>query len=233
MIESRVVFWRRLGLEFLVIVVGVLIALAVDDWRQSRADRALEKHLLTSLLEDLEADEVDSKNQESLVQMQLDAVDNILAVIDHPLAPSAAPKSAAGSDINSWLRMLSWKAELEIAEGTYSEMIATGAFLAIRNAELRKQISSYYYDSRHEIMIFERQIDPRSDFLTALASVGIVPGYADHLPDLVARLKSEPLIATHALRIRQYYAPTWYVTEVREKRQSLVSSIQREIERLP
>lgn len=48
--------WTRLGAEFFVIVVGVLVALGVDDFRARRADIAMEHFLLTQLREDLEAD---------------------------------------------------------------------------------------------------------------------------------------------------------------------------------
>ena len=54
--------WSRLGAEAVVIIVSVLAALALDDWRDARADRELEHHLIVSLKEDLTADldELDS-----------------------------------------------------------------------------------------------------------------------------------------------------------------------------
>jgi hypothetical protein len=229
--ENRTEMWRRLGLEFIVIVIGVLAALAVDDWRQTRADRALENHLLSSLRADLEADEIDAKFQEEAEQKLRDAVDHILAVVDHPLAPTNASKDATGNEINASLWLLKHRIELEIADGTYSEMIATGSCKVIRNTALRTQISKYYTDSRSKLRIPARMVDPRPEFLTALASVGVVEGFADQLPDLVERLKSEPLIATHALRIRRYYDGDEIVRDLREKRLSLMSLIDREISR--
>ena len=229
--ENRTEMWRRLGLEFIVIVIGVLAALAVDDWRQTRADRALENHLLSSLRADLEADEIDAKFQEEAEQKLRDAVDHILAVVDHPLAPTNANKDATGNEINASLWLLKHRIELEIADGTYSEMIATGSFKVIRNTALRTQISKYYTDSQSKLRIPARMVDPRPEFLTALASVGVVEGFADQLPDLVERLKSEPLIATHALRIRRYYDGDEIVRDLREKRLSLMSLIDREISR--
>jgi hypothetical protein len=229
--EDRTEMWRRLGLEFIVIVIGVLVALAVDDWRQTRADRELEKHLLTSLRADLEKDEFDAQFQQEAQKKLRDAVDHILAVVDHPLAPTNANKDATGNEINASLWLLKHRIELEIADGTYSEMIATGSFKVIRNTALRTQISKYYTDSRSKLRIPARLVDPRPEFLTALASVDVVEGFADQLPDLVERLKSEPLIATHALRIRSYYKSDSIIRELREKRLSLMSSIDREINR--
>ena len=52
---SRQRYARWFG-ELHVIVVGVLVALAVDDLMQRRADRELEAHLLDRLRDDLVAD---------------------------------------------------------------------------------------------------------------------------------------------------------------------------------
>jgi hypothetical protein len=223
--------WRRLGLEFIAIVLGVLVALAVDDWRQSRADRELEKHLLTSLRADLEADENDAKFQQKAEQKLRDAVDHILAVVDHPLAPATARNNATGNEIDESLCLLKFRLELEVSESTFSEMLATGSLKVIQNTDFRAQIAKYYTESRILLEIPNRLIDPRPEFLTALASVGVVPCYVEHLPDLVERLKSEPLIATHALRIRSYYTGGSIVRDLREIRLSLISSIDREISR--
>ena len=46
---------------------------------------------------------------------------------------------------------------------------------------------------------------------------------------IVERLKNDPLIATHALRIRSYYDGAEIVHDLREERLSLISSIDREI----
>lgn len=46
-------YWQRLLGEFVVIVVGVLVALAVDEWRSTRSDRALEQQYLERLEGDL------------------------------------------------------------------------------------------------------------------------------------------------------------------------------------
>lgn len=48
----------RLGLEFMTIVAGVLVALAVDQWVRGREDRALEREYLARLEHDLLADSV-------------------------------------------------------------------------------------------------------------------------------------------------------------------------------
>ena len=46
--------WFAVGVDLLVVVVGILIALQVDAWAQGRADRRLERVYLQHLKEDLE-----------------------------------------------------------------------------------------------------------------------------------------------------------------------------------
>jgi hypothetical protein len=49
---------RLIG-EFVVIVLGVLVALAVDDWNQERSDRELEINLLDRMQSEVLADGAD------------------------------------------------------------------------------------------------------------------------------------------------------------------------------
>ena len=48
--------WARWAGEFVVIVIGVLVALALDQWASTRADRVSEGEYLAALIADLETD---------------------------------------------------------------------------------------------------------------------------------------------------------------------------------
>ena len=56
MVGFRSIDWSRLGIEAIVIIVSVLAALALDDWRDARAGREVEQYLLVSLHGHLTAD---------------------------------------------------------------------------------------------------------------------------------------------------------------------------------
>lgn len=215
--------WRRLGTEFVVVVLGILAALAVDEWRQARADRALEEHLLSSLLDDLEGDKADVKRQIELEQADREAVGHLLALFEHPLAPPDATPGMTPEEVDESLNELWNRGELEVADATFSEMISTGSFRVIRNRDLRRKITTYYQAA--ERLLRQRQIDPRPEFLSALAEVGVVPGYAAGMPDLVERLRSDPAIASHALRIRRYYDQTLALDFLGERGQELMEAV--------
>ena len=69
---------NRIALEFVLIVAGVLVALAVDDWRQSRADIATEQYLLEGILGDLESDAGDLNSVKLSAYVRISAADRIL-----------------------------------------------------------------------------------------------------------------------------------------------------------
>lgn len=232
MAERQGAIIGRLGLEFLVVVVGILAALAVDDWSQGRSDRRLEEHLLISIADDLERDRADAETQKLLVQGYRDAVDHLLGITQHSLAPVGKQFSVSPEEIDESLAVFLYRAELEVFDPTYAEMIATGSIRVIRNPVLRREIGAYYQMAENLLSIPLRQIDPRPELLSALAAVGVVPGQTTMMPDLVRRLRSDPAIAIHALRIRQYYASGWSLHQMNEAREALARAVQRELETL-
>jgi hypothetical protein len=235
LVEGQRAIAGRLGLEFLVVVVGILSALAVNDWSQARSDRELEEHLLTSLAADLEEDRRDTERQEYLVQRHRDAVDHLLAITQHTLAPVERQFGDSPEEIDESLIVFLDMAELQVFDPTNTEMTSTGSIRVIRNRALRRQISTYYKTAEEVLAIPLRQIDPRPELLSALAAVGVAPGQAAMMPDLARRLRSNPAIATHALRMRQYYADRMTrmtLDQMNEAREALVQSVRRELEAL-
>ena len=52
-------FLYALG-EIFLVVIGILIALQINNWNQNRIDSKIEKQLLTELLENLEVNELNT-----------------------------------------------------------------------------------------------------------------------------------------------------------------------------
>ena len=68
--QSAFLFW-----EFVVIVLGVLCALAVDEWRQEQALKDQRRHVLISLLTDLREDKEDYAHFLQFTQERATAAD--------------------------------------------------------------------------------------------------------------------------------------------------------------
>jgi hypothetical protein len=145
--------------EFIVIVLGVLAALAVESWSEDRGDRILEENYLFRLQGDLKRDlqQIGRARWASFAKAR--ATTTLLYAIDDPLA-SEIPEftesiksidfSVPATDVISVEHMggLVWIAKrdrtLGSSRGAYDEMIATGRFLVIEDDQLRAEIIDYY-----------------------------------------------------------------------------------------
>lgn len=184
--------WSRLGAEAVVIIVSVLAALALDDWRDARADRELEHHLIVSLKEDLAADleELDSvlKSARAVEQASdflLGKSDEYVAdefgsqglglsrlIEQSPDAIEATPRQAA-------VMTLAGGIDFDLSDITFQEMMSTGSLRVIRNNALRRQIARYYWFVRSFNIANATAEAYRFDLLKALLRNGVAPGSAD------------------------------------------------------
>ena len=147
--------FSRLTMEFFVIVAGVLAALAVDQWRESRQELGFERELLHSLSFDVATDSTDfailprralgrALAAETLLrEFRPDAprgVDALVAL--DTLGPFPA---ASDSALVEALAVLVIMSDLDVASGAYTEFSAGGGQRLIRNRELRRRIHEYHY----------------------------------------------------------------------------------------
>jgi hypothetical protein len=159
--------WMRWLGELAVIVVGVVVALAVDDRGQDLADRRLEANLLERLQEDLVADAGDlAWAQVTLARRQwlYGAITETLAGVDPStlqppdsliradwaLGLMEAAERRETSSATGWrpheepLRTLAGGVQFDLADDSFQEMLVSGALRALRNQGLRASILAYY-----------------------------------------------------------------------------------------
>ena len=208
---------RWLG-ELLVIVIGVLVALAVDDVMQRRADRQLESHLLDRLTQDLVADAADlawARVQVSRRRWLFDTV--VRAVAEGEAVPSppdslvnmqreAALLRAAGRverfPARNWqnprgqaLRVLEHFAQFDLSDGSYQEMLATGALRTLKDRDLRSAILAYYRaaeDFGGNVTEYETY---RPQLIDELTRVGIAVSDSLTLDEFADVLRRSPSLA--------------------------------------
>jgi len=146
----------RIATEFIVIVAGVLAALAVDQWRQSREDLVLEKDLLRSLAQDVETDSTDyarlperalgrATSAETLLRNfrpQAPRSANVLVAID-TLGPF--PEPVTDAELIGVFAALVRSSDLDVADGAYQEFSEGGGQRLVRNRDLRRMIHEYRY----------------------------------------------------------------------------------------
>jgi hypothetical protein len=126
--------------EFVVIVVGVLVAFALDDWANRRADRNAEAAYLSALAADLRAD------SSVLVGAHIPNVERAQSVLAR-LGPIVHNSQPFPADTVALLKDIA-RSHIFIlrvgARTTFDELLATGALRLLDQAELRAAVVAYY-----------------------------------------------------------------------------------------
>jgi hypothetical protein len=163
--------------EFVLVVVGVLAAFAIDNWRQSRTDTTVERHLLEGIAADLKRDMGDLDGALASARARIAATDDLLHLAQDPDAgviagpcPQNPPVGVlcgrAGSDggttalssarslyppgsldAQQALILAGHFARFDVSDGAYSEARASGQLELIRDVDLRAAIAAYYFNA--------------------------------------------------------------------------------------
>jgi hypothetical protein len=123
--------------EFLVVVSGVLVALALQAWYNGRQNAGAERAYLAQLDADLAA--TDRALRDALHG------DSLIVVANSRLVRALYRQGPLSADsARSWLHwQLGWFSDPRPVLGTVTTLIETGDIRLIRNAELRSQIVAY------------------------------------------------------------------------------------------
>lgn len=130
--------WRFLVGEFVVIVVGVLMALWVDELREARSNAELEVEYLQSLVTDLEADLAQFDEAEAWMQRQEAAAATVLELYE------GSPPTGHTVDLVAAVETAGWQYVPSITRNTLEDLRSTGNLRLITDPALRRAIASYY-----------------------------------------------------------------------------------------
>lgn len=136
--SGRVSGWRWAIGEIFIVVVGILIALGVNSWRQSLADRHTETQYLRSLLKDLDNDSTELAWAEHQARVYERAGWTVLGVLHGEKAAIPGDSLALAVEYAGFLYFPAY------FPYTFSELVNTGNLRIIRNPKLRRAIAAYY-----------------------------------------------------------------------------------------
>ncbi len=124
----------RLVAEFMVIVVGVLVALGVDSWASAQADRALEREYLLRLLDDVRYDHAELDFVRAVTVSGLIYADSLL------LEPEAwdEPDHLIGA-----ILIAANARTPDLSRNTLRELVSSGRIALLRSAEVRIALAEY------------------------------------------------------------------------------------------
>ncbi len=145
--------WRRLAAEFVVIVVGVLVALGVDAARDAREDQIRGAAYLQQLRADLSATADGVADAIAVDRRAREGADRLLeALTSGPLPPSDSLAAWVLSTTNS-------SASFYPTMGTVTALVESGELRLLRDERLRQYVLEYHSSVEGALRIVDA-VDP-------------------------------------------------------------------------
>ena len=152
--SEHLIVWRTrarwFAAEILIIVTGVLIALALNALYERRADARNESRYLALLSRDIQYTTAQLEEKVGFETAQLR--DGIAAY----RAISKPTRLANSATISAALDKLTGRRTLVLRDAAYADLVGTGNLRLIRNRELRDNIVEYYGITRAEFEIMNK-----------------------------------------------------------------------------
>lgn len=123
--------------EIILVVIGILIALQVNNWNQKLMEKKEAQILLKNLRNDFQNDTIQLKKHIDFTQLQEQNIDSIAILL----------KNAEQRDLNRFIKLQSSIYNFRIFQSnqsTYDEAISSGKLMLLDNINLKNNILSYY-----------------------------------------------------------------------------------------
>jgi len=134
--------WFAVGLDFLIVVVGVFIGLQVANWNETRQDQIKEDHYLERL--DAEMDVIRTRLTTGVETFE-DSVRNIELLLDVRRKYDAEPSAETPADsvLSTAANGVAIGAVPAGSPTAFKEMVASGSLEILTNEELRQALFAY------------------------------------------------------------------------------------------
>ena len=142
--------------EIVLIAIGILIALSLNNWNENRKVRIKEVTFLDKLTKEINEDIIRLNRNDSIVAIQVSQSKKALKLFH--LAKTVKDIIRVDS-----LFSFQWN-NLYINVSTYDEMINTGNFYTLKNKSLQKRIVNYYNSVKGD-QIYIQAVNETSDRL--------------------------------------------------------------------
>ena len=125
--------------EIVLVVIGILIALQINNWNQNRLDENLEAQYYIRLLEDL-------REEEAILQSTLNYSHQVISHANKAIAVFENSPDANTNPINNLTDIFqaSQLQDANSASSTYKELIASGQINLIQNDSLKTALIRFY-----------------------------------------------------------------------------------------
>jgi hypothetical protein len=193
--------WTAIGLDFVIVVVGVFLGIQVSNWNEAAASRRAESAYLSQLQGDLQRIEGEVRDQIEFEQFQGRLAGAVFDLVQHDRTADRSRR------IGVALSALTQRRTLRTESPTFVDLQSSGNLEIISNPELRADMISYFFYTRR----LEAVIDKNNAYFV---DEGFVPFMRDSgLParawddQLMGMALPERVRTTGAFRDEVYAGP--------------------------
>ena len=216
--------------EIVLVVLGILIALQINNWNENRKDRILEKEYLTRIKSDLEID------QELLKSSTIDRYERKVECLEKGKAYNQG--NYIIKDTIQFLQDIGYggvfgNVNWNLNTNTYNELISTGNLRNIKSDHLKNSIISYYESSNALQISGKDYVSGYINFVNSLRpynSKNQELNIVFDIPTMLKHLKSEEYYRLANLELTLAHSVSRFGERLIEQSQELVVKIDAELE---
>ena len=124
--------------EIALVVIGILIALSINNWNEERKDRRLEKEYITRLKGEMVKNLESSTDQILYSSFQIGNVDKLLSALSRDTIYSNVEPLAVAIEHVGWLNSASY------VNDVWNELINNGNIRLLKNDSLRDNLTTFH-----------------------------------------------------------------------------------------
>jgi hypothetical protein len=158
--------------EIVLVVIGILIALSINNWNTQNLDRISEADYLKRLSNDLVTDTLNFSSTVETTLVKQEALGNLLTLFKKDQLKTIDSINLLKTVFRG--RFLSF-AHPKVNSGTFEELKNTGRFKQIKSTLLRTAITNYYFRREHHYQRIEGK--------------RLKPSYGDEIDKFIPGLK--------------------------------------------
>lgn len=208
--------WFAVGVDFLIVVVGILLAFQITEWAGARSDRARETQIIGDLLADLDIDRSQYANGIAYDTYRVSAAN--ASLVGAGLSPIEFDWEKSNTDVVDYSFKISEVSSFPASRldrlwsdvvlgyhptpstSTYDTMVGAGDMKIIRDREIVREIQVYHNLAQSVISQNDKLLSIREHVMYIGASSGLAPYVTIPAEEYFQRVAVNPQLAA-AIRI--------------------------------
>ncbi|MCB0662960.1 MAG: hypothetical protein KDC24_09485 [Saprospiraceae bacterium] len=123
--------------EIVLVIIGILLALQINDWSTNQQHKKEEKRILQSIKTDVTNDTLQLSKNIANAKNRIAQIDTVYIALNHP-------EQFSSGQFLQYAYALASSQQFNVNSGTFDESLSSGFLKYIENDQLRQNIFEYY-----------------------------------------------------------------------------------------